>query len=168
MMFAGRCGVDISVDGLASSESTVLDTLFNEELGAVFQIRKGDETKFSRCFATCGPPAGLIRTIGYVRPTSKQSLVVKYRARTLVDLDRAQLQQWWSTTSFEMQKLRDTPACAQAEFEALMDAKDPGLHYKLRFDPTDVSLPAMVNLKALVSKPRGTSRVIAHLNCNKY
>ncbi|KAI5919084.1 CobB/CobQ-like glutamine amidotransferase domain-containing protein [Camillea tinctor] len=154
MMFAGRCGADISVDGLAISESDVLEALFTEELGAVFQIRKGDETRFSKCFATCGPPSGLIRTIGYVRQTVKQSLVVKFRSRTLVDLDRGKLQQWWSDTSFEMQKLRDNPACAQSEFEALLDNRDPGLHYNLTFDPANISLPTITNLKSLVSKPR--------------
>ncbi|CAJ2512300.1 Uu.00g053150.m01.CDS01 [Anthostomella pinea] len=154
MMFAGRCAADISINGLATSDAGVLDTLFNEELGAVFQVRKRDEIKFSSCFATCGPPAGLIRKIGYVRPTAKQSLVVKYKSKTLIDLDRAKLQQWWSGTSFEMQKLRDNPACAQSELDALLDVRDPGLHYKLKFDPADVSLPAMITLKGFVSRPK--------------
>jgi phosphoribosylformylglycinamidine synthase len=155
MMFAGRCGADISLDSLAESEDKVLDALFNEELGAVFQIRRGDEIKFKRCFATCGPPHGLIKTIGYVRPTSKQSLLVKYRSKTIVDLERAKIQQWWTSTSYEMQKLRDNPECAQSEFEAIQDNRDPGLHYKLKFDPADVSLPALTSIKSLVYKPRG-------------
>ncbi len=155
MMFAGRCGAEISVDDLAHSESEVLDALFSEELGAVFQVRRGDEKRFNSCFATCGPPAGLIRTIGYVRPTTKQSLLVKYRSRTVVDLGRVDLQRWWSTTSFQMQRLRDNPACAQAEFDTLTDDKDPGLHYKLSFNPADVGLPAMITLKSLVSRPKG-------------
>lgn len=154
-MFAGRCGAEISLDNLAKSDAEVLDTLFNEELGAVFQIRRSDEIKFKRCFATCGPPPGLIKTIGYVRPTSKQSLVVRYKAKALVDLDRTQIQQWWSSTSYEMQKLRDDPACAQSEFDSIKDSKDPGLHFKLKFNPADVSLPTMTNLRSLVYKPRG-------------
>jgi phosphoribosylformylglycinamidine synthase len=155
MMFAGRVGAEISADTLASSESEVLSVLFNEELGAVFQVRKGDEKKFNKCFSTCGPPSGLIKTIGYIRPTAKQSLLVTYQSKPLIELNRAKLQQWWSSTSFEMQKLRDTPACAQSEFESLLDDKDPGLHYKLKFDPVDISLPAMITLKGFVTKPRG-------------
>ncbi|KAI0008784.1 CobB/CobQ-like glutamine amidotransferase domain-containing protein [Xylariaceae sp. FL0662B] len=154
MMFAGRVGVDISLDRLVNSESDVLDVLFNEELGAVFQVRKGDATRFNKCFATCGPPSGLIRKIGYVRATTKQSLLIKYRSKTLVDLERDSLQQWWSRTSFEMQKLRDNPICARSEYDALLDSQDPGLHYKLKFDPADISLPTMVTLKGLVSKPK--------------
>jgi phosphoribosylformylglycinamidine synthase len=131
MMFAGRCGADISVDSIAESESDVLEALFNEELGAVFQVRKGDERKFSKCFATCGPPRGLIKAIGYVRSTPKQSLTIRYKKKTLVDLNWGEMQQWRSSTSFEMQKLRDNPACAESEFAALLDSKDPGVSYEL-------------------------------------
>jgi phosphoribosylformylglycinamidine synthase len=154
MMFAGRCGADISVDRIAESESDVLEALFNEELGAVFQVRKGDEAKFGKCFATCGPPRGLIKAIGYVRSTPKQSLTIRYKAKTLVDLNRGEMQQWWSSTSFEMQKLRDNPACAESEFAALLDSKDPGISYKLQFNPADISLPVMTTLKGLVTRPR--------------
>ncbi|KAH6900817.1 CobB/CobQ-like glutamine amidotransferase domain-containing protein [Thelonectria olida] len=154
MMFAGRCAAELSLDNIAESDDKVLDTLFNEELGAVFQIRRGDETKFKRCFATCGPPPGLLKTVGYIKPTSKQSLTVKYKAQTVLDLARAQMQQWWSNTSYEMQRLRDNPECAQSEFDAILDSKDPGLHYKLKFNPADVGLPALTSLKSLVYKPR--------------
>lgn len=46
-------------------------------------------------------------------------------------MDRAEMQQQWSSTSFELQKLRDNPACADSEFAAILDPKDPGLSYKL-------------------------------------
>lgn len=157
MMFAGRCGVDISIDELAKDFTTseALEALFSEELGAVFQIRKSDERKFRRCFATCGPPPGLLKKIGYVRPTSKPSLIVRHGASTLIDLDRAQMQQWWSTTSYEMQKLRDNPASAEAEFASLLDPKDPGISYKLKFEPADAGMPALTTLKSLVTqRPR--------------
>ena len=74
---------------------------------------------------------------------------------TLVDLDRSQMQQWWTTTSYEMQKLRDNPACAESEFSTIADSKDPGISYKLKFDPADASLPALTSLKSLITqRPR--------------
>lgn len=157
MMFAGRCAADISIDELAktSSVSDALGALFNEELGAVFQIRKSDEKKFRRCFATCGPPPGLLKKIGYVRAASKQSLVVRHGGTTLVDLDRAQMQQWWSATSYKMQKLRDNPSCADSEFNSILDPQDPGLSYKLKFNPAVDTMPALTTLKSLVTqRPR--------------
>lgn len=154
MMFAGRCGADISTESIADSESDVLEALFNEELGAVFQVRKGDEMEFIKCFASCGPPRGLIKTIGYVPRTSKQSLTIRYHDTKLIDLDRSEMQQWWSSTSYEMQKCRDNPTCAEAEYATLLDSKDPGLSYKLQFNPADISLPLTTSFKALMSKPR--------------
>ena len=153
-MFAGRCGADISVDSIAEPESDVLDALFNEELGAASRAGKGDETKFSKCFATCNPPHGLIKIVGYVRSTPKQSLTIRYKSKTLVDLNRGEMQQWWSSTSFEMQKLRDNPACAESEFAALLDSKDPGISYKIQFSPADIIHPVMTHLKGLVTRPR--------------
>ncbi|KAI1114891.1 CobB/CobQ-like glutamine amidotransferase domain-containing protein [Nemania sp. NC0429] len=157
MVFAGRCGVEIYIDELVSggSESNVLDALFNEELGAVFQVRKSDEARFRRCFATCGPPPGLLKKIGFTRSSAKQSLTVRYRGKPLVDLDRAEMQQWWSATSYHMQKARDNPECAEQENTALLDDKDPGISYNLRFDPADDGLSVFASLKGLVApRPR--------------
>jgi phosphoribosylformylglycinamidine synthase len=121
MMFAGRCGVDMALDDLASTASAgdMLDALFNEELGAVFQIRKSDEINFKR---------------------------------PIVTLDRAEMQQWWSTTSYAMQKERDNPACADAEFDTIADAGDPGMSYKLTFNPGENIMPLTAALGSLVKR----------------
>jgi phosphoribosylformylglycinamidine synthase len=36
-----------------------------------------------------------------------------------------------------MQKMRDNPACAQQEYDRILDKADAGLHAKLTFDPSD-------------------------------
>ncbi|KAI1183849.1 CobB/CobQ-like glutamine amidotransferase domain-containing protein [Nemania serpens] len=157
MIFAGRCGAEIYIDELVlnGSESNVLDALFNEELGAVFQVRKSDEARFRRCFATCGPPPGLLKKIGFTRSSAKQSLTVRYNGKALVDLDRAEMQQWWSATSYQMQKARDNPECAEQEYAAILDDKDPGISYNLGFDPADDGLSVFASLKGLVApRPR--------------
>ena len=41
-----------------------------------------------------------------------------------------------------MQRLRDNPACADEEYERLLDRDDPGLAWHLGFDPgEDVAAP---------------------------
>jgi phosphoribosylformylglycinamidine synthase len=154
MMFAGRCGAEIMIDGLAKSSSLphVLEALFSEELGAVFQVRKSDEINFIRCFATCGPPPGLIRKIGRVPAASKQKLSIRYGQQSILHMDRAELQQQWSTTSHQMQRLRDNTECADAEFESIKDDHDPGLHYKLTFDPKENILPFTANITSVFAK----------------
>jgi phosphoribosylformylglycinamidine synthase len=55
------------------------------------------------------------------------------------------LRQHWSRVSYEMQKLRDNPRCAEEEYAAKCDAEDPGLSPRLTFDPQeDVAAPCIV------------------------
>jgi phosphoribosylformylglycinamidine synthase len=154
MMFAGRCGAEIMIDSAAKSSSLnhILAALFNEELGAVFQVRKADEINFNRCFATCGPPKGLIKKIGRIPAVSKQELAIRYGQKEILRMGRSEMQQNWSETSHQMQRIRDNIECADAEFENIKDDLDPGLHYKLTFDPKDTILPLTSSLMSVFTK----------------
>ena len=157
MAFAGRCGLEIMLDHVAASSEPkdVLEALFNEELGAVFQVRKQDETAFNRCFATCGPPPGMIKKIGRVPEASKQDISFYVGTKNVYRNSRQKLQQRWAETSYRMQKLRDNPVCADAEFSSILDDKDPGLSYNLTFKPSENIMPLMSNLKSpFTAKPR--------------
>lgn len=159
MMFAGRCGLEIMLDSMCQTSKTrdVVETLFNEELGAVFQIRHSDEINFHRCFATCGPPDGLIKKIGRVSSHGKQDLAIYHGSTLVYRSSRAALQQRWASTSHQMQRLRDNPACADAEFASIDNLSDPGLSYNLTFNPSANILPFSVSLSqrlALTNKPR--------------
>ncbi|KAF2743550.1 phosphoribosylformylglycinamidine synthase [Sporormia fimetaria CBS 119925] len=157
MMFAGRCGLEIMLDAIAPSSDpkSAIEALFNEELGAVFQIRKTDEVAFNRCFATCGPPPGMIKKIGRVPAATKQEITVTHGSTVVYRQSRHKLQQRWASTSHQLQRLRDNPDCADAEFANHLDDKDPGLFYKLSFDPKDHILPFKAALSsAFTAKPR--------------
>lgn len=95
MIFAGRCGAEVILNGVAKSNHLldILNALFNEELGAVFQVRKSDEINFMRCFATCGPPPGLIRKIDRIPEASKQKLSIRYGQNSVLSLDRSTMQE---------------------------------------------------------------------------
>jgi phosphoribosylformylglycinamidine synthase len=48
----------------------------------------------------------------------------------------------WSATTFQLQSLRDHPACAREEYDRILDAADPGITPLLKFDPAaDVAAP---------------------------
>ncbi|KIW07166.1 phosphoribosylformylglycinamidine synthase [Verruconis gallopava] len=159
MAFAGRCGIDIDLGHLNISpdRQAVIETLFNEELGAVFQVRKKDETRFKSCFASCGPPPGLIKRLGTVASGSRKSQVITFRhgLKILYQSTRAELQQKWAATSYHMQKLRDNPACAEQEYSNILDDSDPGLSYRLTFNPKDDIMPLTSKMSSLFAgKPR--------------
>ncbi|MCJ1293351.1 hypothetical protein MMC34_004905 [Xylographa carneopallida] len=159
MMFAGRCGLDIMLDTLCRSSETrdLIETLFNEELGAVFQVRKKDETEFHRAFATCGPPHGLITKIGCVTSAGKQDLTIRMGLNVVYQASRSSLQQRWASTSYHMQKLRDNPICADTEYASILDSLDPGLSYNLTYDPSaniQSFASTLLSSLSLTSKPR--------------
>lgn len=164
MCIAGRCGMNVMLDEICKSKDTadVISTIFNEELGAVFQVRKKDEINFHRCFATCGPPDGLIKRIGKTTSPrlypSKEIAINIYHAMDLVYSSTiSKLHQAWASTSYQMAKLRDNPACAETEYEALLDVEDPGLSYNLTFRPAEDILPfttTLLNRLSLTNRPR--------------
>ena len=158
MAFAGRCGLEIMLDTLCPSSSTpdIMEALWNEELGAVFQVRKRDEINFIRCFATCGPPSGLIKKIGRVPPAPKQDITMYHGATLVYRGKRAALQQRWSSTSYHIQRLRDNPVCAEEEYSSITQDADSGLSYNLTFNPAANILPFRSSLSRLFpsQKPR--------------
>ena len=56
-----------------------------------------------------------------------------------------------------MQRLRDNPACADQEFNDILDISNPGLSYHLKFDPAQKIMPFFSKFPSLLSlnnKPR--------------
>ena len=115
MAFASRCGLDIDVSELRGNG---LEKLFNEELGAVIQVAAADVDIVKDAFDT-------IYRLGTC--TEGQVVVFRDGGKELYRQRRAQLEAWWSETSYRIQKLRDNPASADQEFAAIQDEADPGL-----------------------------------------
>lgn len=135
MAFASRCGLATMVK--ASSLEEVLVELFNEELGAVFQVSQSNLDEFRKILERNGVSADYISVVGRPDFNSQAIRIIGSEGKHLYESTRGDLQQIWSSTSFEMQKLRDNPKSAEEEFYAIKDDKDPGLHYALTYDPTD-------------------------------
>jgi len=144
MAFAGRVGVDVDLSKYAKSGSVenIIPALFNEELGAVFQVREEMLAAFNSTFTGCGVAEGNIITIGSVKPVAAgQEITFTHGATLVFSEPRGTTQQAWAATSYAMQRLRDNPACADSEYAAILDDNDPGLSYNLTYTPSTV-LPA--------------------------
>jgi len=124
MSFAAHIGLNVQLDHLPGD---ILSALFNEELGAVIQVRNSDVAHVLRL------AAGI--AVHKIATPNQNGLIEICRGDKLLFSDtRVNLQRIWSETTYQMQKLRDNPACAEAEFDALLDATDPGLHVSLTYD----------------------------------
>lgn len=131
MAFAGHCAIDADISALGAHP---VATLFNEELGAVLQIAQDDLHTVQAIFSEHGLNNELF-VIGSA--TSGNHFKVIAEGETVYSEQRSQLREWWAETTWQMQRLRDNPACADEEHQAKLDERDPGLNVSLSFDPSD-------------------------------
>ncbi|WP_153714910.1 phosphoribosylformylglycinamidine synthase [Eikenella corrodens] len=157
MAFAGRSGLEANIDEYAQVlfkewerklpnaivEEVLplanLTALFNEELGAVLQVRKQDFADVMAAFdkQDLGNAA---YCIGQAHCGSNFTVVND--GETLFDQPLVDLQRAWQSTSHQIQRLRDNPACADSEFALLADKERSRLFADLSFDvKQDIAAP---------------------------
>ncbi|MCO8250634.1 phosphoribosylformylglycinamidine synthase [Comamonas thiooxydans] len=181
MAFAGHVGVALNVDmlitegdGISDSrmdsgegknwgkqvsgrrEDLTLRALFNEELGAVLQIRTEDRAEVLQVLRE----HGLIQcshVIGKTRPASspvdagKGELQVWRDANKVFGASLSDLHQVWDAVSWKITQQRDNPVCADSEHAVAGEPADPGMHVHLTFDPKENVAAPFINVAA---KPR--------------
>lgn len=128
MIFAGRCGAKLE---LSSLPGNALEKIFNEELGAIIQVRASDKNSILK---TLDEALGKISHVIGV-PQKRQVLIILDGKEEIYQNSRAQLEQWWSQTSYHIQKLRDNPVTTEQEFAAIANDNDPGLSPSFNFQP---------------------------------
>ena len=131
MSFAGRVGIDINLDLIADTAGSVVEILFNEELGAVIQVKQSD-TEFvltqlnAAGLGDCSSVIGQLNDDDFVR--------ISHQNEELMALARTQLIRWWWETSYQIQRIRDNADCADEEYDRWLDAADPGLNAQVLFE----------------------------------
>jgi phosphoribosylformylglycinamidine synthase len=160
MAFAGHVGVSLNVDMLTLDpnhefdygdakdwakqtsgrrEDRTIRALFNEELGAVIQVRAQDRDAVLAALREHGLSA-CSHVIGKIN--ERDAIEIYRDAKKIYEAPRTELQRAWSEVSWRISRLRDNPACADAEYDTLLDAADPGITPQLSFDPAqDVAAP---------------------------
>jgi len=126
MAFAGHCGIEIALDSFHDNTAAVL---FNEELGAVLQVRAADVDVVRAAFMALGSH---VHDLGSVRDDDQVQFTLN--GISVLQDSRITLQRMWSETTYRMQSLRDNPECAQQEYDRILDQDDPGRHAYLSYD----------------------------------
>lgn len=132
MAFAGRCGFDLDIP----SSADLISWLFNEELGAIVQL---PEKQLPRFLEDAKSLKLTCRAIAH--PRVDQQFILRQGKRVVLKSTRADWQKEWWQVSYQIQKIRDHPECAEAE---LLDIErdTPGLSAVLTFDPNeDIAAP---------------------------
>jgi phosphoribosylformylglycinamidine synthase len=146
MAFAGHTGVDIDLTALNSVSGNDIDVLFNEELGAVIQIRESDVAAIDAILAEHGI-ADCCTDIG--RINNEDTLRFSRDGKVVLENSRTYYRTVWAQTTYRMQSLRDNPECAQQEHDVKYDTEDPGLHAELTFDINEDIVAQLIAQDAL-------------------
>ncbi len=151
MAFAGHCGVTLNLDALAFDAASddvdafkrageeqlagrardlALAALFNEELGALVQIRAADRARVMQVLRDAGL-AGCSHIVGFLNARDEMRVVLNGRDLYLNKRDHTQ--RAWGELTWRLQALRDHPESAREEYDRIIDHDDPGLHAHLTF-----------------------------------
>lgn len=135
MAFAGHCGLNLQLATVAHSREEVAAVLFNEELGAVIQVRQDATPTILAQFSAAGLGNDCVAVIG--QPINNGAVNIAYHDEVLFSGERRLLQRQWAETSYQIQRLRDNAVGADQEFDALLEEDNPGLSVKLSYDVND-------------------------------
>ena len=139
MAFAGHCGVDVDISALGDDNLAVL---FNEELGAVIQVRENDLSAV-RDVLKAHNLIHLTKELGAV--TADDQFVIARGNKKLLSEKRSELRAIWAELTHQMQRLRDNPECADQEFTAKKANNNKGLSAHLSYDVNeDIAAPYIV------------------------
>ena len=180
MAFAGHVGIALNVDllvtegdGIADSRAEVGDSknwagqvsarrqeltlkaLFNEELGALLQVRTAQRSEVMQTLREHGLSKHS-HFVGKTRPVQSTikggigEVQIWRDAKAVFTAKLQDLHQVWDSTSWKICQLRDNPACADAEHAAAGDSTDPGLHVHLE----EGAVSAAGSPALMLSRPR--------------
>jgi phosphoribosylformylglycinamidine synthase len=139
MAFAGQRGLEIVFDEGWHNGSTEDDlrVLFNEELGAVLQVKLEDATWVQEVLRSARLTVHVV-----ARVVEGDVVAISQKSDDIYAESRVRLQQMWSETSFHVQSLRDNPACAAEEFGLIADAGRPGLFVDAKWLKENAKTPS--------------------------
>ena len=123
MAFAGHCGLDLDLGALGEDP---VAAAFNEELGGLAQVATGDADAVAERLRAAGA-----RVCRVGAPRADERITVRRGDEELFAAPRAELHARWSQTSHAIARLRDNPACADEEHQAIVDGGGEGLSVRV-------------------------------------
>ena len=135
MSFASRMGADIKVDMLGSS---TLEALFSEELGAVIQVAPENMNTVNEVLKKSD-----LGELSFDIGEPKEEKIMPC-GDSVTGINRT-----WSELTYRMQALRDNPDCAKQEFDNILDESDPGMNFKLTYEPDE-----QLKINTSLTKPK--------------
>ncbi|XP_043942613.1 phosphoribosylformylglycinamidine synthase isoform X2 [Protopterus annectens] len=128
MAFAGNRGIDVDL----STQGSVLEVLFAEELGLVLEVPDSAVERVRKEYQNADVQC---MQIGYTVGEGPESMVrVRINGQEVLNEKMSDLRGVWEFTSFRLEEFQANPLCIAEEEQGL--ALRTGAQFKLTFDPT--------------------------------
>ncbi|GIY08435.1 phosphoribosylformylglycinamidine synthase [Caerostris extrusa] len=132
MAFAGNCGVNVNI----STNNSLFETLFNEELGWVIEVNENDMEYVMNAYKNKGINC---HSIGFSCNQSKNSqIVLSVNSEIILNQSMVLLREIWEETSFQLEKRQTNNICVEQEKNGLQKRGTP--EYSLSFDVSPLQL----------------------------
>ena len=114
-------------------DGDALAQLFNEQPGAVLQVSEKNVSEVLSVFKAARVPASVAGAVTH----NSRSFELFVGERLAIKTDLTFIRRAWSETTYRMQALRDNPVSAREEYDNGLDESDPGLNFKVTYDPDE-------------------------------
>ncbi|HEY4059892.1 MAG TPA: phosphoribosylformylglycinamidine synthase [Kofleriaceae bacterium] len=149
MAFAS--GLGLSLDA-STVHADAFAALFNEELGAVIEVRNADIAQVRSVLTAAGAQ---VYTLGTT--TDEDKVRVAHAGKVVIETTRTKLRARWSHVTHAMSARRDDPTCAAEEHATRLDPSAPGLTAHLTFDPAITYTPPATRPKVAILREQGVN-----------
>lgn len=127
MAFSGHCGFHVDIPACNKS---ILEALFAEEIGLVYQVADSDIVAFKEIFESLDVP---LLEIGRVTPQKRIRVAVN--GTSVLEDDMIALWKVWEATSFALERRQCRKECVDAEELSLSSREIP--QWNLSFTPSN-------------------------------
>ena len=131
MAITGGRGINVELPA-----GDVLEALFTEQPGVVLQVADSKLDQVMDLFKKARLEIAPV-VIGKVAKDGRD-VVISVGGRKAIETNLTYLRRAWSSTTYHMQALRDNPVTAREEYDNGLDANDPGMTFKLTYNPDEV------------------------------
>ena len=143
LAFTAKIGLNLNLNSLITDPVLTNEALFNEEIGLVVQVEKGQEIKVQEIYQAAGLQ---VYEVGSINQT--HSLDVYFNNEIIFSESLVDLETKWREASHAIQSMRDNKESADSELSLITDGYS-GLFAKEAFDESYLNT---INIKT--TKPR--------------
>ncbi|XP_054707520.1 phosphoribosylformylglycinamidine synthase-like [Uloborus diversus] len=145
MAFAGNCGLDVKIN----SSKSLFETMFNEELGWILEVREDDVSDICKAFEKIDDVNCV--HIGYSLAHGKDTQIrMMHNDEIVLEQSTTTLRDIWEETSFQLEMRQTNNNCVVQERCSLARRNQPQFHVSFNVSTLSLHTGPRINRVAII------------------